>query len=221
MYRTPPKSPLDATVPATPASDGDYTLERLKTSATVIIDHCEFVGVDPERGAFMAPTLLQATDKRADAIHQVEAFGPVSTVIGYDSVDEAVELAALGRGSLVASVFTDDPVEAATLTLALGSHHGRIQVVDETSLESHTGHGAPLPNLVHGQALGQPYRGRNDDRVPAVQDSRSHEQDKGHRAACGGIEPMQGAVGHACCQDQRCHVKHHLHRYRFLLWLPE
>ncbi len=123
---------------------------RLKSAAAVITDRCEFVGVDPERGAFMAPTLLQATDKRADAIHQVEAFGPVSTVIGYDSADEAVELAALGRGSLVASVFTDDPAEAATLTVALGCHHGRVQVVDETSLESHTGHGAPLPNLVHG-----------------------------------------------------------------------
>ncbi|MDH5520257.1 MAG: phenylacetic acid degradation bifunctional protein PaaZ [Acidimicrobiia bacterium] len=125
-------------------------VERLKTSATVITDHCDFAGVDPERGAFMAPTLLQATDRRADAIHQVEAFGPVSTVIGYDSPAEAVELAALGRGSLVTSVFTDDPAEAATLTVALGSHHGRIQVVDESSLESHTGHGAPLPNLVHG-----------------------------------------------------------------------
>ena len=125
-------------------------VERLKNVATVITDSCDFVGVDPERGAFMAPTLLHAVDKRAEAIHQVEAFGPVSTVIAYDSAEEAVELAALGRGSLVASVFTDDPAEAAALTVALGSHHGRVQVVDETSLESHTGHGAPLPNLVHG-----------------------------------------------------------------------
>ncbi len=125
-------------------------VERLKAVTTVVIDHCDFSGVDPERGAFMAPTLLQAVDKRADAIHQVEAFGPVSTVVGYDSATEAVELAALGRGSLVASVFTDDPAEAAAFTVALGSHHGRVQVVDETSLESHTGHGAPLPTLVHG-----------------------------------------------------------------------
>jgi len=125
-------------------------VERLKAASTVIVDSCDFVGVDAERGAFMAPTLLQATDRRADAIHQIEAFGPVSTIVSYDSADEAVELAALGRGSLVASVFTDDTAEAATLTVALGSHHGRVQVVDETCLESHTGHGAPLPNLVHG-----------------------------------------------------------------------
>ena len=125
-------------------------VDRLKAAAAVVTDRCEFVGVDAERGAFMAPTLLRATDRRADAIHQVEAFGPVSTVIGYDSAPEAVELAALGRGSLVASVFTDDTAEAAELTVALGAHHGRVQVVDQASLKSHTGHGAPLPNLVHG-----------------------------------------------------------------------
>ena len=125
-------------------------VDRLKTAASVVTDRCDFSGVDPDRGAFMAPTLLLATDKRADEIHQVEAFGPVSTVIGYDSTGEAVELAALGRGSLVASVFTDDADEAATLTRAMAAHHGRVQVVDQTSLASHTGHGAPLPNLVHG-----------------------------------------------------------------------
>ncbi len=123
---------------------------RLQAATSTITDQCEFAGVDPDRGAFMAPTLLLADDRRAEAVHQIEAFGPVSTVIGYDSADEAVELAALGRGSLVASVFSDDTTEAAGLTVGLGSHHGRVQVVDEASLASHTGHGAPLPNLVHG-----------------------------------------------------------------------
>ena len=125
-------------------------VEQLRAVTTTVTDSCEFTGVDPERGAFMAPTLLEAVDTRADAIHRVEAFGPVSTVIGYNGADEAVDLAALGRGSLVASVFTDDPAEAAALTIALGSHHGRVQVVDEAALDSHTGHGSPLPNLVHG-----------------------------------------------------------------------
>ncbi len=115
-----------------------------------VIDQCEFHDVDAERGAFMAPTLMRANDPRARAVHSIEAFGPVATVIAYEGTADAVELAALGEGSLVASVFTPDGGEAAELTLGIAAHHGRVHVVDERCGRTSTGHGAPLPQLVHG-----------------------------------------------------------------------
>ena len=105
---------------------------------------------DVERGAFVAPTLLVANDPRAEAVHDVEAFGPVSTVIGFSSLDDAVELAALGRGSLVASVYTADGDEARDVTLGIAAFHGRVHVVDASTAASSTGHGSPMPQLVHG-----------------------------------------------------------------------
>ncbi len=119
-------------------------------SATPVVDSCTFTDVDPERGAFVAPTLLRATDSRSAAVHTTEAFGPVSTLIGYDGIDEAVELVALGQGSLVASVYGADPAEVATVVTGIAAHHGRVHVVDATVAASSTGHGSPLPHLVHG-----------------------------------------------------------------------
>ncbi len=123
---------------------------KLSEAADVLIDDCEFHGVNVDRGAFMAPTVLRAHDARAVAIHSVEAFGPVTTVITYDGLDDAVELAAAGRGSLVATVATADDDEAAKLTLGIAAHHGRIHVLDAACGHSSTGHGSPLPQLVHG-----------------------------------------------------------------------
>jgi oxepin-CoA hydrolase/3-oxo-5,6-dehydrosuberyl-CoA semialdehyde dehydrogenase len=82
--------------------------------------------------------------------HDVEAFGPVSTVIGYESVDEAVALAARGRGSLAGSVVTHDRDVARRLVLGLAPYHGRILVLDRDDAAENTGHGSPLPVLVHG-----------------------------------------------------------------------
>ncbi len=125
-------------------------LASLSGSTSTVVDTCGFHGVDPSRGAFMAPTLLRATDPGAAAVHNVEAFGPVSTLIGYDDPADAVRLTALGGGSLVASVYTADPVEAAELATGIASHHGRLHLVDASVAESSTGHGSPLPGLVHG-----------------------------------------------------------------------
>jgi oxepin-CoA hydrolase/3-oxo-5,6-dehydrosuberyl-CoA semialdehyde dehydrogenase len=110
----------------------------------------EPLGGDPERGAFLAPTLLLARDATASAVHDVEPFGPVCTVLPYDGVDEAVDLARLGKGSLVVSVFTPDAAEAGRLTLGLSAHHGRVLIVDERCGKTQTGHGSPMPHLVHG-----------------------------------------------------------------------
>jgi oxepin-CoA hydrolase / 3-oxo-5,6-dehydrosuberyl-CoA semialdehyde dehydrogenase len=105
---------------------------------------------DPERGAFLAPTVLRAGSPEAPALHSVEAFGPVTAVIGYRDAGHAVELAALGRGSLVGSVVTHDPGFARRVVLGLAPWHGRLLVLDRDNAAESTGHGAPLPHLVHG-----------------------------------------------------------------------
>ncbi len=122
----------------------------LRTAAEVVVDTCTFHEVDPSVGAFLAPTLLRATDPDAPAIHATEAFGPVATLVGYEGPDDAVRLAALGEGSLVASVYSGDADEAAAITLGIAAHHGRVHVVDASVATSSTGHGSPLPMLVHG-----------------------------------------------------------------------
>jgi oxepin-CoA hydrolase/3-oxo-5,6-dehydrosuberyl-CoA semialdehyde dehydrogenase len=102
-------------------------------------------------GAYLAPVLLRCTDPaRARKVHTVEAFGPVATVIAYDDLDQAVELVRRGEGSLVASVFTHDDAVADALVFGLAPFHGRILVVDRDCAGESTGHGSPLPGLVHG-----------------------------------------------------------------------
>jgi oxepin-CoA hydrolase/3-oxo-5,6-dehydrosuberyl-CoA semialdehyde dehydrogenase len=108
-------------------------------------------GADAERGAFLAPTLLHYRDaSAARAVHTVEAFGPVCTVLPYGSPAEAIALARRGGGSLVASVFSADEASAAHLVLGLAPFHGRILVVNASCAADSTGHGSPLPHLVHG-----------------------------------------------------------------------
>jgi oxepin-CoA hydrolase/3-oxo-5,6-dehydrosuberyl-CoA semialdehyde dehydrogenase len=106
---------------------------------------------DAEKGAFLSPVLLYC-DKplAATRVHDVEAFGPVSTVLPYDSIEEAVEITRRGKGSLVASVFTNDGDAARELVLGLAPFHGRVMIGNRASAKSSTGHGSPLPTLVHG-----------------------------------------------------------------------
>jgi oxepin-CoA hydrolase / 3-oxo-5,6-dehydrosuberyl-CoA semialdehyde dehydrogenase len=113
-------------------------------------DHVDVVGASAERGAFMAPLLLQADDADRPEPHQVEAFGPVSTIIGYQDTTQVIELAARGRGSLVGSVVTADVSFARDVVLGLAPWHGRILVLDREDGAESTGHGSPLPMLVHG-----------------------------------------------------------------------
>lgn len=124
---------------------------RLSQGAEVLIGgpHAEVAGAD-ERGAFMAPTILMSRNGASSPAHDVEAFGPVATVIPYDDIDDAVDLTLRGRGSLVASVFSRDHTETRELVRGIASHHGRVLVVDEADGRSQTGHGSPLPYLVHG-----------------------------------------------------------------------
>lgn len=114
-------------------------------------DDSRLSGVDVERGAFMMPVLLTADD--ADAarrLHEVEAFGPVSTVLPYRDLDHALQIANRGEGSLVASVFTHDAQVARQVVLGSGAFHGRLYFANRDTGKEATGHGSPLPHMVHG-----------------------------------------------------------------------
>lgn len=111
----------------------------------------KIVGADPSKGAFFAPTLLVCNrPKDFSQPHDVEAFGPVTTVMPYSSDGEAIELAAKGKGSLVGSLFTKDLAVARRVVMGLAPYHGRIVVIDRASAKESTGHGSPLPHLTHG-----------------------------------------------------------------------
>lgn len=108
-------------------------------------------GVDVEAGAFVSPMLFACDDPDgAEKVHSVEAFGPVSTVMAYRDLDHATALANRGAGSLVASVFTHDPAVARQVVIASGAFHGRLYFANRDTGKEATGHGSPLPHLVHG-----------------------------------------------------------------------
>jgi oxepin-CoA hydrolase/3-oxo-5,6-dehydrosuberyl-CoA semialdehyde dehydrogenase len=129
-------------------------LARLTREAQVVCGgagQVQPVGADAERGAFIAPTLLYCRDAAgARAVHSVEAFGPVCTLVAYEGIEEAIALARASGGSLVGSIFSADDALAARLALGLAPYHGRIVVVNRHCAKESTGHGSPLPHLVHG-----------------------------------------------------------------------
>ncbi|MEK8029226.1 phenylacetic acid degradation bifunctional protein PaaZ [Ideonella sp. DXS29W] len=108
-------------------------------------------GAGTAEGAFFAPTLLLARNPLAnDAVHDIEAFGPVSTLMPYDDLDEALALAARGKGSLVGSLVTRSPDVAAHVVPFVAAQHGRVLILDREAAPESTGHGSPLPMLKHG-----------------------------------------------------------------------
>lgn len=111
----------------------------------------DVIGADPDAGAFF-PTMLLYNDKpfeRAQA-HDVEAFGPVNTIMPYRTVDDAIALARLGKGSLVGSLFTARDDVARQVSLGTAAYHGRLMLLNRHSAKESTGHGSPMPGLVHG-----------------------------------------------------------------------
>ncbi|HUN71151.1 MAG TPA: phenylacetic acid degradation bifunctional protein PaaZ [Steroidobacteraceae bacterium] len=129
-------------------------LAKLEREAEIVCGNArqlDLADADADRGAFIPPTLLYCRDSaQAAAIHEIEAFGPVCTVVPYEGLDSAVALARRGAGSLVGSVFTGDDSVAARLVLGLAPFHGRLLVVNRHCAKESTGHGSPLPHLVHG-----------------------------------------------------------------------
>lgn len=129
-------------------------IKDLSAEAEVVFgghDEFDVVEADKQKGAFFMPTLLHCEKPlNARAVHSVEAFGPVSTVLPYDSIDEAIELARMGEGSLAGSVITNDDNIARELILGTAAYHGRMVVINRDCAAESTGHGSPLAHLVHG-----------------------------------------------------------------------
>ncbi len=108
-------------------------------------------GADADKGAFLPPMLFHCTNPdAAQRVHDTEAFGPVSTIMGYRDTDHAIELANRGQGSLVASVITHDLDVARKFAMGAGAYHGRLYFNNRDSMKEATGHGSPLPHMVHG-----------------------------------------------------------------------
>ncbi|WP_342319380.1 phenylacetic acid degradation bifunctional protein PaaZ [Corynebacterium mayonis] len=107
-------------------------------------------GPDTVDGAFIQPTIITFANSRAQRVHDTEAFGPVVSILGYSDIDDAIELTARGKGSLVASAVTHDSETARRLAAGIAAHHGRLHFLDREDAKTSTGHGSPLPHLIHG-----------------------------------------------------------------------
>lgn len=129
-------------------------VQKLLASSQIVfgsLDSVQVVDADAEKGAFMSPLLLLNEKPFEDtAVHEVEAFGPVSTIMPYKTLADATELAKKGKGSLVCSIVTADHQVARDFVLGAAAHHGRILVLNNECAKESTGHGSPLPQLVHG-----------------------------------------------------------------------
>ncbi|WGF92919.1 phenylacetic acid degradation bifunctional protein PaaZ [Aequorivita marisscotiae] len=129
-------------------------VQELSKTASIVyghLDKIEVIGADAKKGAFLAPILLREDNPFKNlSVHETEAFGPVSTIMPYKNLDEAITLAQMGKGSLVSSIATNDDNIAKEYVINAASHHGRILVLNRESAKESTGHGSPLPSLVHG-----------------------------------------------------------------------
>ncbi|MCK8670948.1 phenylacetic acid degradation bifunctional protein PaaZ [Rhodococcus sp. HM1] len=150
-------------------------------------DLVDVAGADATAGAFLSPILLRCDDRTATEPHDVEAFGPVSTVIGYRDNADVIELVARGQGSLVASLVTADSAIAREIVLGLAPHHGRVLVLNSENARESTGHGSPLPVLVHGG----PGRAGGGEELGGIRGVLHHMQ----RTAIQGTPNILTAVG--------------------------
>jgi len=136
-------------------------VEAVKRNIELLAKNCEIVyggherykviGADKKEGCFMQPTLLVNSKPLKNKVsHEVEAFGPVSTLMPYKKIEEAIKLSKLGKGSLVSTIVTSDPKIAKTYMVESAAYHGRIHFLNTESAKESTGHGSPMPLLSHG-----------------------------------------------------------------------
>ncbi len=127
-------------------------INQLKKSQEIIYEkELELVGALKEKGAFISPTLfLNNNPFSKKDCHDIEAFGPVATIMPYKNIDEAIELSRMGKGSLVSSIITNDMKIANEFVVGAANMHGRILVLNEACAKESTGHGSPMPLLTHG-----------------------------------------------------------------------
>jgi oxepin-CoA hydrolase/3-oxo-5,6-dehydrosuberyl-CoA semialdehyde dehydrogenase len=167
-------------------------VKDLSADAKVVFggnDDFDVVDADAKAGAFFMPTLLHCEKPlSAKAVHSVEAFGPVSTVLPYDTIDEAIELANLGEGSLAGSIVTNDNAVARELVLGTAAYHGRMVVINRHCAAESTGHGSPLAHLVHGG----PGRAGGGEEMGGVRGVKHYMQ----RTAIQGSPETLSAIGH-------------------------
>lgn len=131
----------------------DRVADISKTAEIVYgsLEAIDLVDADFDKGAFLSPILMLEKDPfKNTAVHDIEAFGPVSTMMPYSDLDQAIELAQMGKGSLCCSIATYDDEVAREFVIGAASHHGRILVLNRENAKQSTGHGSPLPSLVHG-----------------------------------------------------------------------
>ena len=152
-------------------------------------DDFEVVDADARKGAFFMPTLLHCREPmRSSAVHSVEAFGPVSTVLPYDTLDAAIQLARMGEGSLAGSIVSNDDAVARELLLGTAAYHGRMLVINRHCADESTGHGSPLPHLIHGG----PGRAGGGEEMGGVRGIKHYMQ----RTAIQGSPQTLSVVGH-------------------------
>jgi oxepin-CoA hydrolase/3-oxo-5,6-dehydrosuberyl-CoA semialdehyde dehydrogenase len=167
-------------------------IDDLATEADIVYggrEDFEVVDADAKKGAFFMPTLLHCQKPmRSSAVHSVEAFGPVSTVLPYDTLDEAIELARMGEGSLAGSIITNDNDVARELVLGTAAYHGRMLVINRHCADESTGHGSPLPHLVHGG----PGRAGGGEEMGGVRGIKHYMQ----RTAIQGSPETLSVIGH-------------------------
>jgi oxepin-CoA hydrolase/3-oxo-5,6-dehydrosuberyl-CoA semialdehyde dehydrogenase len=130
------------------------SVNQLSKSQEIIfgdLENFSVVGADKEKGAFFSPILFRNDNPFTQTdVHNIEAFGPVATIMPYKSLDNAIELAKMGKGSLVSSIVTPCDKEAVDYVVGAASMHGRILVLNKDCAKESTGHGSPQPLLVHG-----------------------------------------------------------------------
>ncbi|MBE1283919.1 MAG: phenylacetic acid degradation bifunctional protein PaaZ [Rhodobacteraceae bacterium] len=145
-------------------------------------------GADADKGAFVSPMLFHCADPdAAQRVHDTEAFGPVSTIMGYRDLDHAIQLVNCGQGSLVASVITHDPAVAREVAIGAGAYHGRLYFNNRDSMKESTGHGSPLPHMVHGG----PGRAGGGEEMGGVRGVKHYMQ----RTAIQGSPDILSAIG--------------------------
>ncbi|WP_417475523.1 phenylacetic acid degradation bifunctional protein PaaZ [Leisingera sp.] len=151
-------------------------------------DNFSVDGADADKGAFVPPMLFHCADPdNAQRVHDTEAFGPVSTIMGYRDLDHAIDLTNRGQGSLVASVITHDPAVAREVAIGAGAYHGRLYFNNRDSMKESTGHGSPLPHMVHGG----PGRAGGGEEMGGVRGVKHYMQ----RTAIQGSPDILSAIG--------------------------
>ncbi|MCW2543867.1 MAG: phenylacetic acid degradation protein paaN, partial [Frankiales bacterium] len=140
-------------------------------------------------GAFLSPVLLRQDDAHAAGVHEVEAFGPVCTLLPYDSADEVVGLLARGQGSLVATVVSHDPDFVREVVLGAAAFHGRLHVLDRDDAKESTGHGSPMPVLTHGG----PGRAGGGEELGGIRAVFHHMQRTAVQASPAALQAITGA----------------------------